>query len=85
MVVRRGFHTFYKQSAHRWRLGCQPHTPTIVNSWNIPVLIYVKRFIDSRGIHAGRNKLVEKFNGLIGNSISDFPACIIKKLIKNFT
>jgi hypothetical protein len=66
--------TFSRQSAHRWRWGCQPYTSA--ERFSVP--IYVGGRVKSRDIVwvEGLGKL-EKFNELIGTWTSDLQACII--------
>jgi hypothetical protein len=64
--------TFSRQSAHRWRWGCQPYAPAALypqeDSW-----------YSFSGPHdhsvPGRIKSTEKSNDLIGNRTRDLPAC----------
>jgi hypothetical protein len=71
--------TFSRQSAHRWRWGCQPYAPTTLylqeDSWYSFLL--VAELIPGP-YAAGRIRSIEKkSNNLIGNRTRDLPACSI--------
>jgi hypothetical protein len=68
---------FSRQSAHRWRWGCQPYAPA---SHYPPGIFLV--LVSVRGWGNLRDKLwlewlgkLKKSNGLIGNQSRDLPAC----------
>jgi hypothetical protein len=78
-VVRRwGSHILSRQSAHRWRWGCQPNVPAaFYPPGRFLVLISVKKLSRPQGHSAaGRIRSIEKIH-LIGTRIRDLPACSI--------
>jgi hypothetical protein len=70
--------TFSRQSAHRWRWGCQPYAPTAhpLPPGRFLVRISVRGWVEPRVIvrldELGRLK---KCNYLIGNWTHDLQAC----------
>jgi hypothetical protein len=78
-VRRRGSHIFSRQSAYRWRWGCQPYAPAALYPSGIfLVLISVRGYVDPRVIVRleGLGQL-KKYNDLIGNRTRDLPTCSI--------
>jgi hypothetical protein len=70
---------FCRQSAHRWRWGCQSYAPAAIYApGRFLVLISVRGWIDPR-ITMGLKGLgkLKKFNYLIGTPTCDLPACSI--------
>jgi hypothetical protein len=63
--------TFSRQSAHRWRWGCQPYASAALYSFLLEA--------ESTQGHsvAGRIRSIEKSSDLIGIRIRDLPACSI--------
>jgi hypothetical protein len=79
VLWRRGSHIFSRQSAHRWRWGCQPYAPTaLYPSGRFLGLLSVGGWIDPRAIVRleGLSQL-KKSNDLFGNRTRDHPACSI--------
>jgi hypothetical protein len=81
-VVRcRGSHILPRQSAHRWRWGCQCYTPAAIYlppAGRFLVFISVRGSVNPRA-HSEAGKIMsnEKFNDVIGNRTRDLPACSI--------
>jgi hypothetical protein len=72
--------TFSRQSAHRWRWGCETYAPTALYSpGRFPVLISVGGWVDTRTIMHLEVlcKFKDKSNYLIGNRTRGLPACSI--------
>jgi hypothetical protein len=60
--------TFCRQSAHRWRWGCQPYAPAALYSRKIPGTHFSYRLSRPQGHSAaGRIRSIEKSGDLIGN------------------
>jgi hypothetical protein len=70
--------TFSRQSANRWRWGCQPYAPAALypqqDSW-YSFLLEAGR--PQGHIAVGRIRSTEKSNDLIGNRTGDLPVCSI--------
>jgi hypothetical protein len=60
---------FSRQSAHRWRWGCQPYALAALYPQKESSYLFL--------LEAGRIKSIEKSNDLIGNRTRDLPACSI--------
>jgi hypothetical protein len=75
--------TFSRQSAHRWRWGCQPYAPAALYPPGIfLVLISVTGCVDSRAHSAAaRIRSIQKSNDFIGNRTRDLPACSIATML----
>jgi hypothetical protein len=71
-----GCHIF-RQSAHRWRQGCQPYAPAAVYPRKIPGIMSVRGWVDLRAIIrlVGLGKL--KKSNSFGTRTGDLPACSI--------
>jgi hypothetical protein len=68
--------TFSRQSAHRWRSGCQPYAPVEPYPRKIPGTHFcLRRSRHHEHSAAGRIRSVEKSSDLIGNRTRDLLAC----------
>jgi hypothetical protein len=69
--------TFFRESVHRWRRGCQPYTSAALYPSG-RFLVLISRLSRPQGHSAaGRIRSIEKPNDLIGNWTRDLPACNI--------
>jgi hypothetical protein len=69
--------TFSRQSAHRWRWGCQPYVPAALYSLGrFLVRISFRSWVDTRAImRLERLGQLKKIDDIIGNRTRDLPAC----------
>jgi hypothetical protein len=70
---------FSRQSAHRWRWGCQPYAPAaLYTPGRFLVLISVRSWVNLRAIvRLGGFFSIKKSNDLNGNRTRGLPACSI--------
>jgi hypothetical protein len=73
--------TISRQSAHRWRWGCQPYALAAFTPGRFLVLISVKSLSRPQGHSAtGRTRSILKPNDLIGNRFRNLLACMLNIL-----
>jgi hypothetical protein len=72
--------TFYSQSVHRWRLGCQPYAPATIytSERSSDTHFYSIRVNPRAKVRLEELGKLNTFNDLIGIRTRVLPACSIR-------